>query len=456
MGWMDLGLFSSARGVLVIEPTTWTLLVAGKKPQWRQVTVEQNTDFSLNWSRLTNNNLNIKQLTLVVPNHYVIFDNCDPPTLALPEWKQSLPFLLMDQLAMDVADMVIFPWSTASLQWQVAVMTRLQLQTWCTELSKKNIQLERVIPSALAWGVTQKETTGLVLQDQSGWSLLIYCDEVLCFQRRLRGIEVGKDTSTTLSQLTGELQRTLIFLRGNPQYPEPIQWFSATELQNNYDICPLISAVFGVPCTIFSDSPDWSLSMSLGWRLLQSPAFTQGFTAQDWQILPSRFSRTSMAMVVAGIVSIALLGMTYHQTSVLSESITKQKATNSGLMTQLTTEKLSPDQQKLTQLTTGIAQKERDWRSLEKLAQLNPLGFSHWLQAFGDSMTGEIQLTSFTLKDNFIELKGLAKNSAAVPRWITEFSKFPILATPQFDSLLVSRDLDDQLKFVLRSVEGKS
>ncbi len=456
MGWMNFWHLSSVRGVLVMEPTTWTLLVAGKKPQWRQITVDEHADFSHNWSQLNDTNLRITHLTLVVPNHLVIFDDCDPPTLSTAEWKQSLPFLLMDQVSMDVTDMVIFPWQTLSSQWQVAVMKRSQLQSWCSTLSEKKIQLERVIPSALGWGVGEKETSGVVLQDQQGWHLLIYCDDVLCFQRRLRGIDAQSDVSTTLLQLRAELQRTLTFLRGTPQYPEPIRWRSACQSMDADQVCSILHSVFGVPCSVFSAFPDWSLSMSLGWQLLQADEFSHGFSAEAWQAPTNRFSRTLIATLVGGIFSFSMCGFAYYQTALLADDVAQQTVINDQLIARLKSQLVSPEQQKLTQQRALFSQKERDWRSLETLEKLNQQGFSAWLQAFGASMTGEIQLTSFTLKGDFVELKGNAKNSAAVPHWIAKFAKFPILATPQFDSLHVTRDPEDRLTFVLRSVERSS
>lgn len=432
---------AKSHGVLVMQRKTWTLSVGGNSPKWSQVRIDPVLPFAENWRLFGDLCGAISSLSLILSPQYYDIVSCDAPTGSIPEWRQSLPFSLVDRTTYPPSDMTLLPWSVAE-EWQTLVIQTSLLRLWTQALTQQGIVLQRAIPMHFLWS---SMADGVLWSDEDTWYLSVFHHQNLLFQRQLR--DFSSEMADAPIKLVQAIQQSEHFLRR--------QWDWALACEEDTSICPRdIEDLLSRSCVkLLVDAPnDAPLMAQMAWLVLSDRIHPKHWVATDWQIPQNPWSSWKKGALFASVIAVGLgSGALYWHFSTLERSIARLKTDNRQFMAEIKRQNDLPLKAQVAVLSRQVAHRQSDWQALSALDQLNQQGFSPWLTALGQSMTGEIQVTHFTLNGEHIELEGLAKHSDSVPAWIARFSQFPALKRLDLQGLTLNRDKDGRLTFLLTS-----
>ncbi|MGQ8366076.1 PilN domain-containing protein [Glaciecola sp. 1036] len=166
---------------------------------------------------------------------------------------------------------------------------------------------------------------------------------------------------------------------------------------------------------------------------------------------------TFVTLICALLIAIAYAGFSYQlngqkdQLKATQARYSEVEQEIAGLSTQLAQRTGSPLlKAKLDRFTQDLTQHQLLVNKIQSISDLKNKSFSELFDAFSNSYTNDLWLTSFSVLENDLTIKGQLSNPSALPNWISKLSNTGFFKGQEFADAIVQRT-DDILMFRLTS-----
>lgn len=139
----------------------------------------------------------------------------------------------------------------------------------------------------------------------------------------------------------------------------------------------------------------------------------------------------------------------------------KQQESSLDVEAKALTEKLAkhkPDAAKVAaveRLKQEIAATRDSLHAVRQFDQSAQVGYSGVMRSLSELARDDISLDSIAISSSSLDLKGLAREAAAIPSWVSEFKSELNLVGRSFEQLSIGRNEQDIITFELKT-KGES
>ncbi|AJR07364.1 MSHA biogenesis protein MshI [Photobacterium gaetbulicola Gung47] len=399
----------------------------------------------------------------------------DKPELPREEYPTALPFLvkeLVNESPMElVADGFVAPLKERLQAFSTQKKQIEQLDKACREAG---CELLSVSAEEVVWGqLTAFERSQLVLhrRGKANLQLSAFKQQVLCFQRQLRGFSVpllASDDAQSLEkglQLDGlalELQRSLDFLSAQLRDAPITQLLISCDDDDDSELAQALSQRLNVKVEPVTPShPSLaSNAVRVAYCAVIEPEQV-GINFYSDALKPKlellTLPNVVMSWVAITVVLAALAGwfswQSYQQQQELAAEQQRLQQKSAELeRTKAALAKHLPSQIKVD-VANGLEQHLAEKRAaLEAIALHDSslqVGYAGMMQQLSAAASGDISVQHLRVKGPQLNLEGLARTPDAVPAWLQEFRQYPSLSDRRFKLMTLGRNKQNIVTFKL-------
>ncbi len=458
---------------LVIQPDAVYLSTSIKSARPSRFDVSES-----NWERSVEQALSVAagyydSLKVVLSHHYYQMYQIDKPAMPRNEWPAALPFLLKELIserAIDiVADAVELPNSS---KVQSYVLPRKVLDKIVQLANRAQLRLEAVIPEDCVWGHTAGELGNFILLQRSirgHFRISAFVDRTIAFHRSIRSVTpplTGVPSSELqMDSLSLELQRSIDYLSAQLRNVQLHQLKVCCDEEDeqelvqslNYRLSTKVSPLFPEEHELSGNVLADFATSSNALRINLYPEYLK----------PKKELLTLKSMVISWVVVAAVILLSYGYVTWQSDGIEDDIAIvkgKGGIMKseldryQAQLRKYQPDPSKLAakeRLERTVKSKRDSLKAVGKYDDSQRTGYSGVMQSLAKLGNKDIALTEIRIKDNTLNLKGLAKSPSSVPSWVNQFKHEISLVGRTFDDVSIGRNEEGIVTFELKANEDE-
>lgn len=430
-----------------------------------------------NWEKAAEQALNAAgsydSLKVVLSHNYYQMYQIDKPAMPSNEWPAALPFLLKDLIAERVTDIVADAVELShSNKVQAYVLPRAVLDKLVQLANRVHLPLESVIPEDCVWGHTAGELSNFILLQRSvkgHFRISAFVERTIAFHRSIRSVTpplTGVPTSEMqMDSLSLELQRSIDYLSSQMRNVQLHQLKVCCDEEDENELVQSMN--FRLSTQV---SPLLAEEHELSGHVLADIA-----TASDAlrinlypdYLKPKKELLTLKNVVIScGILAAVILssyGYMAWQNKGIQEEIAVVKSKGSALKSELKRyqaqlDKHKPDANKLAakaRLEREISAKRDSLKAVSRFDQSQRVGYSGVMQSLAKLNSNEISLSEIDIRNNTLNLKGLAKSPSSVPGWVNRFKNEISLVGRTFNDVTIGRNEEGIVIFELKAVEGE-
>ncbi|OEF28478.1 hypothetical protein [Vibrio rumoiensis] len=411
--------------------------------------------------------------TVTFGSHFYQSYQIDKPAIPEDEWSVALPFLLKDlitdRVTEIVADGIAVPHSS---KIQAYVLTKRLIEQLKEVLERHQIQLLQILPEDEVWSQTRTDTSAFMLLHRSASSefkIGAFVEESSVFQRTVRGIHspiTGEYSNTIqLDGLALELQRSMDYLSSQLKQVQINKLFLCCDGEQEHELQAALQERLNVSVEplLLGVLPQKSgniLALEAYRRQLQGvnlypahlkpkkEAFNLGLVAISW--------------LVIAVFMLGIYGFYNYKNYTLDKQVAEQKKQAQqlsvqvkSLQTKLSAHQPSPAKvASVERLKADVKTKQDSLKVINSFDAKQQVGYSGIMHGLSTIGRNDISLTSIQIDNDRMNVQGLAKSPAVVPKWVQHFKTEMNLVGRTFESLSIGRNEDDVVIFSLRSHSG--
>lgn len=456
---------------VVVQPSALHLSL----PEHAEQVVELACD-SQNWQEILLNALKqhkVSQGAVNVVLHSGLYQTyqIEKPKVPEEELSAALPFLIKDLISEKVTDVLVdsTPMPTSS-KLQVYVTQKKMVLGLYQSLKSLGLTLNAVAVEDELWAHSAGELTQFLLLQrakQGQFKISAFVDGHSVFQRTIRGITPPlTGVASSLLQLDSialELQRSVDYLSSQMRSLSLHQMKVCCDEEDQQEIADALSERLSVKVAPLNDESVESAHVLL--RAAQQTVTTVNLFPDSLKPKKQRFTLTNVAIVWAAllVVCVLLYGYEAMQQGQLGKELAQWKQQESSLDAEAKalTEKLAkhkPDAAKVAaveRLKQEIAATRDSLHAVRQFDQSAQVGYSGVMRSLSELARDDISLDSIAISSSSLDLKGLAREAAAIPSWVSEFKSELNLVGRSFEQLSIGRNEQDIITFELKT-KGES
>ncbi|PSW10241.1 MSHA biogenesis protein MshI [Photobacterium sanctipauli] len=391
------------------------------------------------------------------------------------EYSTALPYLVKELVNESPTDLVADGFAAPLKdRLQVFVSHRKQLELLIAVFRESGCDLMRVSAEEVVWGqLTTHNQNQLVLHRRGSGNLQLsaYRQQVLCFQRQLRGFTApllaidGGDGASGELQLDGlalELQRSLDFLSAQLRDAPITQLLISCDDDNDQALAQALGQRLNV--NVVAVSPSHPSLTSNAARVAHAGVIEPeqaGINFYSDALKPSTNLLTLpnivMSWLAIAIVMASMAGwfawQNYHQQQQLAAEQARLAAKSAELeRAKASLAKHLPSPLKIEAadgLEQHLAAKKATLKAIAEHDDSLQVGYANMLQQLSDAADGDISLQRIAVSGKRLNLEGLARSPAAVPTWLKAFKTHPDLSGRRFQLMSLGRNDKNIVTFKL-------
>lgn len=422
---------------------------------------------------ISRNQLKGTALRLVLGHGYYQSMMIEKPELPQEEYPTALPFLVKELVNESpqelVADGFLAP---LKQRLQVFVANRRLLEKLAAACRDAGCDLTVVSVEDVVWGQLTAATQSQVIlhrRSQGNLQLTAFKEQVLCFQRQLRGFAapllVGQadDLSSGL-QLDGlalELQRSLDFLSAQLRETPVTQMLVSCDDDDDSRLAQALGERLSVPVVALTPAQPALLSNAL--RVAQAgAAYGTGAINLYNETLKPKTELLTLPNIAASWLAIAILlgafsGWCSWQNHQQQLALQAEQRQLDEKRQQLDRAKAAlarhlPSVLKVESadgLEQHLAAKQATLAAIAQHDDSLKVGYAGMLQQLSDAASGDISLQRISVAGRRLDLEGLARSPDSVPSWLQAFKTYPALSDRRFELMSLGRTEDNIVTFKL-------
>ncbi|WP_305816037.1 PilN domain-containing protein [Photobacterium leiognathi] len=399
----------------------------------------------------------------------------DKPEINADELSTALPFLVKDLVNDSPSELIAdgFP-AAIKDRLQVFVASRQLITKIVLTCHEAGCHVTDITAEDVSWSrFSDPNRSQLILHADADGNLQLtaFNEQVLCFQRQLRGFTLPlvdrqalDGGSFQLDSLALELQRSLDFISAQLRNNPISQLIVSCDNEDNQTLAEELNKRLNISVQAIQeiDPAIDTNAARLGWAALQRPKDAIVNLYSD-SLLPTKQWMTLSNIAASWLVLIVLFagwaGWNSWQNSIIEKDLARQSSL------------LSEEQQKLDHARAQVAALFADplkvneskalMKELEaKRATLKVIedhdeslrvGYAGLLKQLADAASGDISLQHIYVSGQSMDLSGLARNPDAVPRWVGAFKTYPFLAERRFQKMTLGRNEKNVVTFQLQA-----
>ncbi|OZS45991.1 PilN domain-containing protein [Photobacterium sanguinicancri] len=400
----------------------------------------------------------------------------EKPEIPQDELSTALPFLIKDLVNESPMELVAdgFP-APLKERLQVFAAGRKNLEPLIKVIAKAGSEVSSISTEEVQWGaLTSPSMSQLILhrRENAGLQLTAFKQQVMCFQRQLRGVsfplmvENGSDQQVALQldSLALELQRSLDFLSAQLRNHPISQLLISCDGEDDTALAQALSQRLNVKVVAIVPPSDVLLSNAsrIAWAASHEikgaalDLYTDSLKPKT-QLLTLRNIMASWLM--GGILMTSLFGWQQWQSYVVEQQLAAEQSRLSlkqGEINRLK-ESLSqhlPSEVKVElagNLEQHVATQQATLNAIEGHDSSLRVGFSGMLRELSDAANGDISLSHIHATGQSLDLSGVARSPESVPSWIQAFKDYEHLMDRRFQVMSLGRNDKNIVTFELQA-----
>lgn len=391
----------------------------------------------------------------------------EKPELPEEEWSTALPFLLKDLITERVTEIVADGYALAdNKKAQTYVLSKSVLTPILNAVEGAGATLKRVIPEDEVWGSVQDEFVNFMLlhrSERANFKIGAYVEKKSRFQREIRGVAAPL-TGTVMSELqidslALELQRSTDYLSSQIRDVSINHLFVCCDDEQQSILVQALSERLGVKVLPVNQQDQ----VQCGEVLLN---VVKGIPPSGVNLFPEHLKPKQELLtlnnvaIAWGILTFIMFGVYGYYAvekagyeSRIEQLTSEKKSTEDELkvfQSKLAAHKPTPSKlEAIERLKIEIKDKERSLSAIYEFDSGGQAGYSGVMNALTKLETGDISISNIALNGGNLNLAGLARTPASVPKWVNQFKSEVELQGRSFKKLTLGRNEDDIVTFKL-------
>ncbi|WP_157037806.1 PilN domain-containing protein [Photobacterium aquae] len=399
----------------------------------------------------------------------------EKPELPREEYPTALPFLVKDLVNDSPSELVADGFvSPLKERLQVFVANKNLVESLVQSLREAGCELKGISVEEVVWGqFGSPGHTQLLLQrrGKGNLQLMAFKQQVLCFQRQLRGfaapVAKSDPAPSDVMQLDGlalELQRSLDFLSAQLRDVPVTQVLVACDGEDDALLATALGERLNVKVA----------ALSLEEQLLSSNALRVAYaglhSAEQSNInlfsdsLKPKTELITLSNLAAGwgiaiVILAACAGwfswQNYQQQQRLQAEQRLLDSANGALArAKEALAKHLPSQLKVDMaagLEKSLASKQMALNSIAMHDESLKVGYGAMMEQLSLAANGNISLSHIRVSGANMDLEGMARTPDAVPVWLQQFDQYKALSERRFQQFSLGRDRKNGVTFTLFS-----
>ncbi|MEL6114390.1 PilN domain-containing protein [Photobacterium sp. SP02] len=394
----------------------------------------------------------------------------DKPALPRHELASALPFLVKDLVTEPPANLVADGFAEPIKdRLQVLVAQRSVVQQLVLACLANGCEPELITVDEVVLGqVTAEKQSQLILHSRqhSGLHLTAFKQQVMCFQRQLRGFSQPltglEPADLQIDGLALELQRSLDFLSAQLRDAPIAQVLVSCDSDDNEQLADALRQRLNVPVATVSGAPAelTDFDTRVAWAAqLQQPLlnlYSDSLKPQsNWLTLPNLVA----GWAVGAVVIASLAGWQSWQEYRAMQLLAQQQARLTQKQTELDNAKAAlarhlPSELKVKlsgELEQHLAAKQATLRAIAMHDNSLQAGYATMLQQLAQAASQDISVSRIHVQGQQLDLEGVARHPNAVPGWLQSFAQYPQLADRRFEVMSLGRNEENRVTFMLHA-----
>lgn len=394
----------------------------------------------------------------------------DKPALPRHELASALPFLVKDLVTEPPANLIADGFEEPiKNKLQVLTAQRALVQQLVLACLANGCEPELITVDEVVLGqVTAEKQSQLILHSRqhSGLHLTAFKQQVMCFQRQLRGFSQPltglEQADLQIDGLALELQRSLDFLSAQLRDTPITQVLVSCDSDDNEQLADALRQRLNVPVATVSGAPAelTDFDARVAWAAqLQQPLvnlYSDSLKPQsNWLTLPNLVAGWAAGAVVIG----SLAGWQSWQEYRATQLLAQQQARLTQKQTELDNAKAAlarhlPSELKVRlsgELEQHLAAKQATLRAIAMHDNSLQAGYAKMLQQLAQAASQDISVSRIHVQGQQLDLEGVARHPNAVPGWLQSFSRYPQLADRRFEVMSLGRNEENRVTFMLQA-----
>ncbi|KDM92808.1 PilN domain-containing protein [Photobacterium galatheae] len=394
----------------------------------------------------------------------------DKPALPRQELASALPFLVKDLVSEPPANLVADGYDEPlKNRLQVFVTERKQIQRLVLASLALGCEPELITADEVVLGeLTDANQSQLVLHGrlQSGLQLTAFKQQIMCFQRQLRGFRqplMGDETSSLqMDGLALELQRSLDFLSAQLRDMPIAQVLVSCDSEDDTLLADALRQRLSVPVVAVSKAPSGlaDYDARVAWAALAHQPLLNLYhdslkPQSRWLTLPN----LAASWAIGGVLLASFAGWQSWQEYRVSAQLAQEQARLSQKQTELETAKAAlarhlPSELKVKlsgDLAQRLAAKQATLKAIAMHDKSLQAGFASLLRQLAQAASPDISVNRIHLQGDKLDLEGVARTPNAVPNWLQGFSHYPQLTNRGFEVMSLGRNEQNIVTFKLHA-----
>ncbi|NAW65125.1 MSHA biogenesis protein MshI [Photobacterium halotolerans] len=394
----------------------------------------------------------------------------DKPALPRHELASALPFLVKDLVTEPPANLIADGFEEPiKNKLQVLTAQRALVQQLVLACLANGCEPELITVDEVVLGqVTAEKQSQLILHSRqhSGLHLTAFKQQVMCFQRQLRGFSQPltglEQADLQIDGLALELQRSLDFLSAQLRDAPITQVLVSCDSDDNEQLADALRQRLNVPVATVSGAPAelTDFDARVAWAAqLQQPLvnlYSDSLKPQsNWLTLPNLVAGWAAGAVVIG----SLAGWQSWQEYRATQLLAQQQARLTQKQTELDNAKAAlarhlPSELKVRlsgELEQHLVAKQATLRAIAMHDNSLQAGYAKMLQQLAQAASQDISVSRIHVQGQQLDLEGVARHPNAVPGWLQSFSRYPQLADRRFEVMSLGRNEENRVTFMLQA-----
>ncbi|MGB7994676.1 MAG: PilN domain-containing protein [Photobacterium halotolerans] len=394
----------------------------------------------------------------------------DKPALPRHELASALPFLVKDLVTEPPANLVADGFAEPIKdRLQVLVAQRSVVQQLVLACLANGCEPELITVDEVVLGqMTAEKQSQLILHSRqhSGLHLTAFKQQVMCFQRQLRGFSQPltglEQADLQIDGLALELQRSLDFLSAQLRDAPIAQVLVSCDSDDNEQLADALRQRLNVPVATVSGAPAelTDFDSRVAWAAqLQQPLlnlYSDSLKPQsNWLTLPNLVA----GWAVGAVVIASLAGWQSWQEYRATQLLAQQQARLTQKQTELDNAKAAlarhlPSELKVKlsgELEQHLAAKQATLRAIAMHDNSLQAGYATMLQQLAQAASQDISVSRIHVQGQQLDLEGVARHPNAVPGWLQSFAQYPQLADRRFEVMSLGRNEENRVTFMLHA-----
>ncbi|MGF1692752.1 PilN domain-containing protein [Photobacterium kagoshimensis] len=400
----------------------------------------------------------------------------EKPEIPPDELPTALPFLIKDLVNESPMELVADGFSAPLKdRLQVFAAGRKTLEPLIKAVAKAGSEVASISTEEVQWGaLTSPTMSQLILhrRESSGLQLTAFKQQVMCFQRQLRGVSFPlmadgaseQQVALQLDSLALELQRSLDFLSAQLRDNPISQLLISCDGEDDSALAQALSDRLSVKVIAIVPPSDTLLSNAsrIAWaartaiQAANLDLYTDSLKPQT-QLLTLR---NVMASWLIGIILMAtFFGWQQWQGYVVEQRLAAEQSRLSlkqGEINRLKTalSQHLPSEVKVEladNLEQHVATQQATLNAIEGHDSSLRVGFAGMLQELSDAANGDISLSHIHATGLSLDLAGVARSPESVPSWIQAFKEYDHLMDRRFQVMSLGRNDNNVVTFKLQA-----